>query len=470
MISTKRIVSVFLLFIFSLSLCVECYASASPVIVTDYFEEYCVNYGGDEATDETSGSMPDYFYPYSVGGNCYSSYSLLSDLEKVYYDRVLSLDIGVLSFTVNYSPNLTKAQYESIDFTKIMYAICLDHPELFYYNGYGISRSYYPSNGAVVSVTYKIAIKKNSQTNVAIYDTSNIPAYYDAMMDVIENTEFDMTTRYDFVKSVHDYLCNRASYINNYGSCHDAYGTLVSGEAVCQGYAESFKIFCDYYNIPCVCVTGTANGGAHMWNAVQMDDGKWYLLDITWDDQDSYGIYTDFFLIGLQTKDIYFTGNAFSVSHVSDGSPYLPALPYSDTAFNSANKYSGFSATFNLSADLSEKRVVLSFYDAEENNIYFNGICVPVTDYYTTAEFTAPTGVNNANENWKMILIGDCNGDGSSDSTDYSVAVNKALADGEIESDYDIACDANSDGVIDILDVAILERAISGANDKIVIE
>ncbi len=451
------------------SFVIECYASASPIIVTEYFEESCINYGGEEITDSFTEDIQDYFYSYSVCGNVYSSYSLLNELERTYYDKIVSLDVGVLNFTINYSPALSKAQFESINFTKIMYAICLDHPEIFYYNGYGYSKSYYPSTGAVTSVTYKIGIKKHGQTNAQIYSSSDIPGYYDAMMDVIDNAEFNTTTRYDFVKSVHDYLCKRASYINNYASCHDAYGTLVMGEAVCQGYAETFKIFCDRYKIPCVCITGTANGGAHMWNAVQMDDGKWYLLDITWDDQDSNGIYSDFFLVGLQTKDIYFGGNSFSGSHISDGSPYLPTLPYSNTAFNSENKYSEFSATFNSKADLSEKRIILSFYDAQDNNIYFNGIYVPVTSYYTTARFVAPTGKNSANENWKMILIGDCNGDGSSDSTDYSVAVNKALSDSEIETDYDIACDANSDGVIDILDVAILERAISGANQKIVI-
>lgn len=452
------------------SFVVECYASANPVIVTDYFEEYCDEYCGDVASDSVSENMQDYFYPYSIGGNVYSSYSLLSDLEKVYYDKIVSLDVGVLSFTVNYSPALAKKKFESIDFTKIMYAVCLDHPEIFYYNGYGYSKSYYPSTGAVISITYHIGIKKHGQTNAEIYNASTIPTYYDAMMDVIDNAKFNTTTRYDFVKSVHDYLCNNASYINDYASCHDAYGTLVNGVAVCQGYSEAFKIFCDKYKIPCVCITGTANGGAHMWNAVQMDDGKWYLLDITWDDQDDLGIYRDFFLIGLQTKDTYFGGKAFCVSHASDGSPYLPPLPYSDTAFSSAKKYSSFGATYNSKADLANKKITLSFYDGKDNNIYFNGIYMPVTGYYTSAGFTAPTGTKNSKENWKMILIGDCNGDGVSNSKDYSVAVEKALNGDSITSDYDIACDADSDGVIDALDVAILERAISGANEKIIIE
>ncbi len=452
------------------SLVVECFAASTPVVVTEYFEEYCDDYYEGAAVEYLSNYSAEYLSSNNISARSYSSFNLLSDLERVFYNKVLSLDVGVLSFTIDYSPALTKAQYESIDFTKIMYAICLDHPEIFYYNGYGISRSYYPSTGAVTKITYKIGIKKHGQTNAEIYNTSNIKSNYNAMMQVVNNTQFNTTTRYDFVKSLHDYLCNNIVYINDYASCHDAYGALVNGEAVCQGYAEAFKLFCDKYRVPCVCITGTASGGAHMWNAVQMEDGKWYLLDATWDDQEAYGIFTDFFLIGLKTKDIYFGGSTFEASHVSDGSPFLPVLEYSDYAFNSSNKYSNFTATYNSKADFTQRKLVMSFFDGSDNEIYFHGMYAPVSGYFTSGTFTAPSGKNNAIENWRLILIGDCNGDGSANSSDYSLAVNKALAGDGIQTDFDEACDADSDGVIDVLDVAILERAIDGSNTKIVIE
>lgn len=462
----RKFLSLILVIVFFCAIVIECAAVNYNRIETEYFEEYCDEYSGQEIF---SAQMPSYYYKQSNGDTECSSYSLLSDLEKVYYDKIVSLDVGVLSFTVKYSPVLTKNQFESINFTKIMYAICFDHPEIFYYNGYGCTKSYYPSNGSVISVTYTIGVKKHGETNANIYNSTNIPIYYTQMMDIIEGVEFNTTSRYDFVKSVHDYLCNNITYINDYSYCHDVYGALVNGEAVCQGYAEAFKLFCDIYNIPCVCITGTANGGAHMWNAVQMDDGLWYLLDTTWDDQDELGIYRDFFLIGLQTKDTYFTGKAFNVSHISDGSPYLPSLSYSQTAFDSSKKFSSFGATYNSKEFADENKIVLSLFDAKENNIYYNGIYVPIDKYYTTAVFEAPTGNDNTNENWKMILIGDCNADGSANYLDYSIAVNKALEDTFVVNDHDIACDADCDGVIDALDVAVLERAINGNNKEIVI-
>ncbi len=466
----RKLLCIFIVLLTAFSFFADCYASAGSVIAVEYFEEYCDEYGSIQFSEYISGNSNDYYSNNSADVSAYTSYSLLTELEKEYYDKIVSLDIGELSFKITYSPVLSKQDFESIDFTKIMYAVCLDHPELFYYNGYSYRKSYYPSNGSVVSVTYTIAIKKNSQTGSAIYDSADIPDYYNEITDIVKSTELNTDTRYDFIKSLHDFLSDNITFINDYSSCFDAYGALVNGVAVCQGYAEAFKVFCDEYKVPCVCITGTSNGEAHMWNAVQMDDGKWYLLDVSWDDQEEYGIYYDFFLVGLETEDVYFTGEAFNVSHVSDGSPYLPALPYSDVAFNSADKYSGFALTPNCNADLNNRRIILSFYDSADNNIYFNGMYVSVDDYFTTARFTAPTGANNALENWKMILIGDCNGDGSSDTSDYSIAVNNALSGEEITDDFDIACDSNFDGVIDALDVAVLERAISGANTKIVIE
>ena len=47
--------------------------------------------------------------------------------------------------------------------------------------------------------------------------------------------------------------------------------------------------FCQSVGIPCVCVSGTGNGGAHMWNVAQVNapakkDGYWAYFDVTWDD------------------------------------------------------------------------------------------------------------------------------------------------------------------------------------------
>ena len=67
----------------------------------------------------------------------------------------------------------------------------------------------------------------------------------------------------------------------------EAYGILVAGTAVCNGYAQAFQLLAAASGITSVVVTGEANGGvttgSHAWNRVLID-GRWLVVDTTWDD------------------------------------------------------------------------------------------------------------------------------------------------------------------------------------------
>lgn len=73
-----------------------------------------------------------------------------------------------------------------------------------------------------------------------------------------------------------------------YYYCHSAYGALLAGYAVCESYAKAMSRLLDAVEIPNMYVIGdsydaqTGEFGGHAWNYVQMPDGKWYLLDSTW--------------------------------------------------------------------------------------------------------------------------------------------------------------------------------------------
>ncbi len=255
-------------------------------------------------------------------------------------------------------------------------------------------------------------------------------------------------------------------------SAHDAYGALVEGRAVCQGYSDAIKLLCDYYNIPCVCISGTANGGGHMWNAVQMDDGKWYFIDCTWDDQESRTYY-DFFLVGSQSKNTYFGGAQFSQEHVNDENiPMpLPSLDYATTAYNrNQNHNTGFAATHNYAIDSDSKTLYLSVFDAGKSNVYYNGIYVNVPGFYNDASFTVPSGSSSQSEQWTMVLLGDYNSDEMCDELDYSAAVNLAVSNDNLaRTTAEKACDINVDGYIDALDVSLIARAATGVNTKFIL-
>lgn len=414
-------------------------------------------------------SSDRYYYNYNTKGYIYSAYTTLSALEKELYDAFLSgLQNGETSMKVQYSPVLTKAQYESIDFKKLLEAFGLDHPEFFYVTGYKRGRSYY-SDGSVISITLYPTSTSLYDESVNIYDSAQISTYVQDLNSKITSISLDTSNRYKFVKSLHDYLCNSITYINNKARCHDAYGALVEGESVCQGYADAFKLICDYYKIPAVCISGLAKGGAHMWNAVQMDDGNWYLLDITWDDQTSR-IYYDFFLVGLNTADTSFGGNAFSTSHVPNKDTYLPTLPYSNAKYSQTQHNTAFAATYNSLARKNGRYLIRSPFDVEDSNIYYNGMYVEIENAVTNSDFTVPSGTGGNAEVWTLVLLGDCDGDGFADVSDYSVAVNRVMANSDISDAYDMAADINCDGYLDVIDLAMLSLVANELDTEIVIQ
>lgn len=57
------------------------------------------------------------------------------------------------------------------------------------------------------------------------------------------------------------------------------YDVFVKKSAICMGYAAGFQYFMDKLEIPCISIYNDD----HIWNEVKLD-GKWYYVDVTWDD------------------------------------------------------------------------------------------------------------------------------------------------------------------------------------------
>lgn len=71
--------------------------------------------------------------------------------------------------------------------------------------------------------------------------------------------------------------------------CDNPYGTLKYHNAVCVGYATTFRLFMQMLDIPCMVVHNTER--YHSWNLVQIE-GNWYHVDI-YSDQ-GVGSYANF--------------------------------------------------------------------------------------------------------------------------------------------------------------------------------
>ncbi len=89
------------------------------------------------------------------------------------------------------------------------------------------------------------------------------------------------------IKYIHDFIALNCQYDSYAPNPDTAYGVLVEGRAMCEGYSKTFALMCNRAGIECLTVTGEADGGngpeKHMWNMVRYN-GEWYHIDVTWDD------------------------------------------------------------------------------------------------------------------------------------------------------------------------------------------
>lgn len=154
-----------------------------------------------------------------------------------------------------------------------------DHPELFYVTGSAALDGY-----------------GSTQTGLAV---TIAPEYFpcdDAMVAAFQQKLMEAAayagsfpTEWEKALAAHDYLMTACSYnweiATGTGTpgrqVYSAYGALVDGDAVCQGYALAYKLILNQMGIGCITVS--SSGMKHMWNLVQLD-GVWYHVDVTWDD------------------------------------------------------------------------------------------------------------------------------------------------------------------------------------------
>ena len=92
------------------------------------------------------------------------------------------------------------------------------------------------------------------------------------------------------IKIIHDYIIENVDYDekNEAIGTYSIYGALVEKKCVCEGYARALKYLLEKVEIENVLMQGIATNSEgiqekHAWNAVDVN-GKWYLVDATWDD------------------------------------------------------------------------------------------------------------------------------------------------------------------------------------------
>jgi hypothetical protein len=170
----------------------------------------------------------------------------------------------------------------SEDFMETAHAVMSNSDSLtFGYRGYSGTSYGYTTNGVYKPDHYEITIEywdwamsRNNFIRAVNFVDKNVDKF-------IATLDEDLNTRQKLVKA-YDYIRLGAVYDLDYKYCHTAYGALVAGRSVCDGYAYAMQYICEELGIPCVITTGTTDDPdtGHAWNKVKI--GKnWYVIDAT---------------------------------------------------------------------------------------------------------------------------------------------------------------------------------------------
>lgn len=209
--------------------------------------------------------------------------------------------------------------------------LAYEHPELFYVKtqwGWSIA---YEGSTKVLSVfpSYSIDGKVIPEGKITEY------------MPQIQQQQAELTQKVEEITAqigenwtplqkalyLHDYIATHGQYdtisrvdVENKidERRRDAYGMLIDGIGVCQGYTLAYRLLLDRVGIKSGTVTSDSMN--HVWNLIQID-GNWYHVDVTWDDptEDRIG----------QSQHVYFCLSEDKLKATNDGARSAHDFKYS---------------------------------------------------------------------------------------------------------------------------------------------
>ncbi len=219
-----------------------------------------------------------------------SCFDALNRKQKEIYSRINTISRempeGFIKLTENYSnaPN---------DVTIAYTAFLYDNAEVFW-----MPQRYILATAGEEKSNIAIAFQYSDGDNTASYNVSksqrdNMIIKLNAVCDKVISKTKKLKGDYEKEKYINDFICNKVSYAEKGRFVHTAYGALVEGKALCEGYSRAFKYLCNLAGIECDLIVGEAEKTGHMWNRVNIDKKHSY-VDTTWNDRSEFKTYTYF--------------------------------------------------------------------------------------------------------------------------------------------------------------------------------
>ncbi len=193
----------------------------------------------------------------------------LNEQEKELYDIIFENSF-------NHNSSFSIKPIDEISLSRVFTTFLNDNPEHFWVN----NLKYYINKVSQKVIKLELIYNSNKE------ERSKKQAQIDKVVDFIIIELNKLTTDYDKVKYVYDYIASKTTYDLTVIDNQNMYNVLVNHHGVCAGYAKSFQYIMNKIGINTLYITGKiikneqSNPG-HAWNMVEINN-QYYHIDATW--------------------------------------------------------------------------------------------------------------------------------------------------------------------------------------------
>ena len=339
----------------------------------------------------------------------------------------------------------------------VLYSYLYDYPQHFWMDS---SYRYSYQNGSDGEITM-IKILPNYVFSASELASAR-EAFHTEAQEILNKLSPSMD-EYQLAFLIHNELCNRITY-NDSEYAHSAYGGLVTGVAVCEGYGKAYQYLLNQVGIESTLATGVGRPAGsstpenHAWNFNKIN-GKYYFTDVTWDDQNEpyYGYFN--ITTAMLNKD-----------HKLANYPYeFPECTALDDNYFTLNN--AFVSSYNREqiVNLLQHNLRAHVYLTGSASTFTTNLFNDSKAIMANLNMVSSSNINISSLGSERLIIinghrrGDVNKDNILDELDIAI-LNQYLSNSSTITDASClkAADYNNDGKIDTADIQGLSTFVTG--------